>query len=65
MKLKELTLNESDQIAVLIDNEGFWYALTDGGYLNPEDILAEGKDINKVREAIKIIKEFERICPYL
>lgn len=40
----------------------FWYDLTDGGYLKPEEILVDEKDIEAVRKAIKIIKEFESSC---
>ena len=65
MKRKELTLNESEQMASIIDNEGFWYALTDGGYLNPEDILEYQEDIDKVNIAIKTLEEFQKLCPEL
>lgn len=65
MKAKKLKEEESEQIAGTIDNEGFWYALTDGGYLNPEDILEYQEDIDKVHKAIKIVKEFQRMCPEL
>lgn len=37
----------------------FWYDLTSGGYLEPEEILENPEDAKKVREAIKIIMEFE------
>lgn len=40
----------------------FWYDLTSGGYLNPEDILENPEDIVRVKEAIEIIKEFEDSC---
>ena len=36
----------------------FWYALTDGGYINPKLILEED-DVKRVINAIRIIKEFE------
>ena len=65
MKPKKLTEEQKEQIASTIDNEGFWYALSDGGYLKPEDILEDEKEINKVQEAIDIIREFKGICPQL
>ena len=62
MKLKKLTLNESEQIASIIDNEGFWYALTEG-YLAPEDILIDTNEIDRIKKAINIVIEFRDICP--
>jgi len=40
----------------------FWYDLTDGGYLNPEDILEDAEDVERVKEAIETIREFEDSC---
>ena len=65
LKRKNLTEEQKEEIASTIDNEGFWYALTMGGYLKPEDILENEKEINKVKEAIDIVREFEEICPQL
>lgn len=65
MKIKKLTEEEKEEIASIIDNEGFWYALSDGGYLKPEEVLDDENDIRKVEEAIEIIREFQRICPTL
>lgn len=63
MKLKKLSEEEKENIASTIDNEGFWYALTDGGYLTPEQILSDKKEIEKVNNAINVVREFEKICP--
>lgn len=63
MQVKEMTEEEYENIAATIDNQGFWYALADGGYLKPEDVLEKEEDIKKVKEAIQTIKEFERLCP--
>lgn len=53
MKIKEgCTASTSD----------FWYDLTDGGYLNPEDILENAEDVARVKEAIETLKEFEDSC---
>jgi hypothetical protein len=40
----------------------FWYDLTDGGYLDPEEICAHEEDAKRVREAIAVIKDFEDSC---
>lgn len=42
-----------------ISGEDFWYDLTDGGYIKPEELLEDKEQIKKVREAITIITEFE------
>ena len=42
--------------------DDFWYDLTIGGYLKPENILEDQKDIKKVKEAIEILIEFEMSC---
>lgn len=64
MKLKKLTLNQAENIASIIENEGFWYALTEG-YLAPEDVLKNKDEINEVKKAINIVIEFRDICPEL
>jgi len=40
----------------------FWYDLTDGGYLDPDEILENPEDAKRVKEAIAVIKEFENSC---
>ena len=45
-----------------ISTSDFWYDLTDGGYLNPDEICSDKKDAQKVQDAIKIIKEFQASC---
>jgi hypothetical protein len=53
MKIKEGCTASTDD---------FWYDLTSGGYLNPEDILENKEDIDSVKNAIEIIQEFEQSC---
>jgi len=65
MKIKNLTEEDKEQIAATIDNEDFWYALTDGGYLKPEEILLDKKDILEVNAAIIVLKEFQELCSQL
>lgn len=40
----------------------FYYDLTKGGYLRPEEICEDLEDAKKVNEAIKVIEEFEKSC---
>lgn len=40
----------------------FWYDLTKGGYLKPEEILENKEDIEKVKDAISVLKDFESSC---
>jgi hypothetical protein len=47
---------------LVISTSDFWYDLTEGGYLNPQEICADPKDANKVEKAIKIIKDFQISC---
>jgi hypothetical protein len=52
MKYKKL----KEQINV----DDFWYDLFVGGYIKPEKLLVDEFDINKVQEAIELIKDFEQ-----
>jgi len=45
-----------------ISTSDFWYDLTDGGYLNPEEILENQAEILVVKEAIKTLKNFQTSC---
>ncbi len=40
----------------------FWYDLTGGGHIDPEDILEKKEDIDKVNKAIQIVMEYEQSC---
>lgn len=40
-------------------NEEFWYDLTEGGYIKPEELLEDKDQIQKLNEAIEIVKSFE------
>jgi len=66
MKLKKsLTKDMLDDIAGIIDNEGFGYMLVDSGLeeCSPEFLLDSDNDIKKVNEAINTIKEYYRLLP--
>lgn len=41
-------------------SNGFWYDLTDGGYINPEEILEDPKQIERVNKAIMLLQRFEK-----
>ncbi len=45
-----------------VSTEDFWYDLTKGGYLKPDEICANKKDAQKVKEAVAIIEDFETSC---
>ena len=35
-----------------------YYDLTDGGYINPEELLENKEDADKVNEAIRLVEQF-------
>ncbi len=45
-----------------VSSSEFWYDLAYGGYLQPEEILENQEDIDRVNEAIRILVEFEESC---
>lgn len=55
---------EQDELKDFIDSidcsDGFWYGLTKGGYIKPESII-EGKDLERLLKAIKLVEKFEAI----
>lgn len=42
-----------------IVTDDFWYDLTDGGFIKPEDVL-EPMDAHKVSQALRILQEFQQ-----
>ena len=42
-------------------SDGFWYDLTSGGYFEPKKVLADKKDIDRVKDALKVLLELEEI----
>ena len=63
MRLKSMTEEKLNELISTIDNEGFWYSLTDGGWIKPEDVLDNEKDIKRVKEAVAILRRFEDLFP--
>ena len=45
-----------------VSTDDFWYDLTDGGYLKPEKMLENKEDVEKIKNAIAVIQEFENSC---
>lgn len=45
-----------------VSTDDFYYDLFEGGYLKPEELLMWQGDIDKVKDAIEIIKKFKRSC---
>ena len=37
----------------------FWYDLTIGGYIDPDELCANKEDAVRVNEAIQVIREFQ------
>ena len=63
MKIKKsVYINE---LSAIVDNEGFWYALTMGGYLKAAEILDSKEDIKRVEDAVNVLREFEELIPCL
>ena len=37
----------------------FWYDITDGGYVRPEEVLADPEQVTQIRGAIALLRSFE------
>ena len=40
-------------------SDGFWYDITDGGYVKPELVLDDEEQLQMLQDAIKLVKSFE------
>ncbi len=40
-------------------SDGFWYDITDGGYINAEEVLRDQKQIDMVNNAIDLLCDFK------
>lgn len=56
----ELDFTVKDGVEVSTDD--FWYDLTNGGYISPEQILVNQKTAEKVNDAILTIMAFKEAC---
>jgi hypothetical protein len=41
--------------------DGFWYGLTEGGYIDPSQIIGDKAQLEKLEKAIELVKSFESI----
>ena len=42
-------------------SSGFWFDITDGGYIKPDLLLENRAQIEKLNWAIEVVKSFEEI----
>ena len=54
-----MTIMETLEIDTLYTTD-FWYDLFEGGYIRPEKLLANPTDVENVKNAIKILEDFQR-----
>ena len=60
--IKDLDKEIREEIAGCInEGDGFWYGLNEG-YMDPEKILADKEQLNKLKEALQIVRAFEALC---
>ncbi len=50
-----------DDIEPQGSSDGFWYDITEGGYIKPEKILADKEELKEVLRAIKFLYSFEQV----
>lgn len=61
-EIKDLDNEIREKIAYYInEGDGFWYCLNEG-YIDPEKILADKEQLNKLKEALQIVRAFESSC---
>lgn len=60
--IKDLDNETQQEIAGCInEGDGFWYCLNEG-YIEPEKILADKEQLNKLKEALQTVRAFESLC---
>lgn len=60
--IKDLDNETQQEIASCInEGDGFWYSLNNG-YINPEKILADKEQLDKLNEALQTVRAFESLC---
>lgn len=61
-EVKDLDQETKQEIACCInEGDGFWYCLNEG-YMDPEKILADKEQLNKLKEALQIVRAYEFLC---
>jgi len=48
-----------------LGTEEFWYDLTGGGYVRPEEILDDADQLAKLSEAVALVESFESLMDAL
>lgn len=43
-----------------IECDDFWYDITDGGYLDPSEVLEDPDQIKQLNDAISLVYEFQQ-----
>lgn len=43
----------------ITNDDGFWYGLTKGGYINFDSIVADAEQVQELNDARDLIEEFE------
>ena len=64
MNLKKLTKTEKEDLKEIIDAVGFWYAISVGEFIAPDEVLDNQKDINKVEQALDVLIEYENLLNF-
>ena len=64
MNLKKLTKTEKEDLKEIIDSVGFWYAISEGEFIAPDEVLDNQKDINKVEQALDVLIEYENLLNF-
>ena len=60
--VKDLDQETEQEIASRInEGDGFWYCLNEG-YIDPGKILSDKNQLNKLKEALQIVRAFESLC---
>ncbi len=42
-----------------VNLDEFWYDLTDGGYIDPSELLENKEQIKKLQDAIELVESFQ------
>ena len=61
---KSFTEEDKEDIAAIIDNEGFGYAVLEG-FIKPEEVLESKVDASRVKKAIETLRDFRDTLPQL
>ena len=40
-------------------SSGFWYDITSGGYIRPEELIEDAGQLEKLKAALRLVRDFE------